>query len=101
MYGNVAGFDWDAGNRAKCEKHGVSVMEIEQLFHRPLLTVPDLLHSKSEDRLWGIGETTHGRYVFLVFTIRERGGKQFIRPISARYMHTKEVKYYEEENPKI
>ena len=25
----VSGFDWDDGNRAKCEKHGVSITEIE------------------------------------------------------------------------
>ena len=28
----VAGFDWDEGNRAKCRKHGVSVSEVEELF---------------------------------------------------------------------
>ena len=29
----VAGFDWDAGNRAKCQKHGVSVAEVEEVKH--------------------------------------------------------------------
>jgi uncharacterized DUF497 family protein len=24
------GFDWDAGNREKCRKHGVSTAEIEE-----------------------------------------------------------------------
>ena len=28
----VQGFDWDGGNRAKCQKHGVSIAEIEALF---------------------------------------------------------------------
>jgi hypothetical protein len=28
----VSGFDWDDGNRAKCQKHGVSIAEIEALF---------------------------------------------------------------------
>lgn len=28
----ASGFDWDEGNRAKCEKHGVSVAEVESLF---------------------------------------------------------------------
>ena len=27
----VTGFDWDGGNRAKCQKHGVSIAEIEAL----------------------------------------------------------------------
>ena len=26
------GFDWDDGNRDKCQKHGVSIGEIERLF---------------------------------------------------------------------
>ena len=94
-----AGFDWDKGNRAKCQKHGVSVAEVEELFSRPLLILQDTLHSEAEERLWGIGKAASGRSVFLVFTIRERGGKRFIRPISARYMHKKEVRNYEEENP--
>ena len=97
----VAGFDWDAGNRAKCQKHGVSVAEVEGLFIRPLLIIPDASHSQSEERLRAIGKTARGRSVFLVFTIRELAGKRFIRPVSARYMHIKEIKHYEEENPDV
>ena len=97
----VAGFDWDAGNRAKCRKHGVSVAEVEGLFSRSLLIIPDSAHSQGEERLRAIGRTAMGRSVFLVFTIRERAGKRFIRPVSARYMHRKEVKHYEKENPDV
>ena len=25
----VSGFDWDEGNRAKCQKHGFSIAQIE------------------------------------------------------------------------
>jgi uncharacterized DUF497 family protein len=28
----ASGFDWDRGNRAKCERHGLSVAVIEGLF---------------------------------------------------------------------
>ena len=97
----VAGFDWDTGNRAKCHKHGVSVEEVEELFSRPLLIVPDALHSETEEPLWGIGKTASGRSVFLVLTIRERSGKRLIRPVSTRYMHRKEVKNYEKDNPDV
>ncbi len=48
-----------------------------------------------------IGKSRAGRYVFLVFTVRERRGEKFIRPISARYMHQKEIDSYEEENPDL
>jgi uncharacterized DUF497 family protein len=50
----VAGFDWDDGNRRKCQKHGLSVL-----------------------------------------AFRLADGSQLIRPMSARYMHAKEVKHYE------
>lgn len=95
------GFDWDAGNRAKCQKHGVSVAQVEGLFSRPLLIIPDAPHSESEERLRAIGKTASGQSVFLVFTIRVRAGKRVIRPVSARYMHRKEVRHYEKENPGV
>jgi uncharacterized protein len=97
----IEGFDWDRGNRAKCAKHGVSAAEVEAVFRGPVFVKPDTKHSQSEDRHWAIGRTDEGRWVFLVFTIRERGGKTLIRPISARYMHKKEVSHYEEENPGV
>lgn len=93
------GFDWDAGNRAKCHKHGVSAAELEGLFDRPLLIVPDATHSGDEQRFRAIGKTELGRALFLVFTIRTHGGKRLIRPISARYMHAKEIGRYEKDNP--
>lgn len=97
----VSGFDWDTGNRAKCQRHGVSVDEIEGLFARPIMILPDTAHSRTEERLRAIGRTQADRYVFLVFTVRERGRQKFIRPISARYMHQKEIDSYEEENPDL
>ncbi len=99
--GSIAGFEWDRGNRAKCLKHGVSVEEIESLFLQPVMILPDQTHSMTETRLKAIGKTAAGRHVFLVFTIRENKGKKYIRPISARYMHVKEVQHYEKENPDL
>lgn len=97
----IAGFDWDRGNRDKCQKHGVSIADIESLFTRDPVIFVDTEHSLTEERLRAIGRTHTGRYVFLVFTRRERGGKTYIRPISARYMHRKESDSYEEENPDL
>jgi uncharacterized DUF497 family protein len=93
----VAGFEWDEGNRSKCQKHGVSTMAVESLFHRQIAVLPDPLHSKSEERFKAIGKTAQGRGIFLVFTLRTRRGKTLIRPISARYMHRKEMDHYEKE----
>ena len=93
----VAGFNWDKGNRDKCQKHGVSLVVVESLFCGPLAVFPDPVHSETEERFKAIGRTGDGRGVLVVFTLRIRGEDTFIRPVSARYMHQKEVEHYEEE----
>ncbi len=95
--GAIAGFDWDNGNRKKCQKHGVSIAEIEALFSADVGIRPDPDHSYAEPRRRAVGRTETGRYVFVVFTIRERGGVRLIRPVSARYMHRKEIDHYEKQ----
>ncbi len=93
------GFDRDKGNRAKCEKHGLSTSVIESLFTRPLAVLPDAAHSQRERRFRAIGRTDKGPGVFIVFTLRRKEDALLIRPISARYMHKKEIDAYEKENP--
>lgn len=94
----VDGFDWDRGNRVKCQKHGVSIAQIEALFTHGPRIAPDLKHSADEDRLIAVGRTGTGRPVFVVFTIRMKNGRHLIRPVAARYMHAKEVEAYEKES---
>lgn len=48
-----------------------------------------------EIRMRAIGKTAAGRHVFLVFMLREIDGLTKLRPISARYMHDKEIAHYE------
>ena len=91
------GFDWDAGNREKCRKHGVSEQEIAEIFDRNVAVFPDLAHSTGEQRFHAVGRNAKGRYVFLVFTLRYSSESTLIRPISARYMHQKEIQRYEED----
>jgi len=93
----IAGFEWDRGNRDKCRKHGVALADIEAIFRNPVTVFPDPAHSLAEERFKAIGTGAGGRHIFLVFTLRKRGGETFIRPISARYMHKKEISYYEKE----
>jgi uncharacterized DUF497 family protein len=89
----TAGFDWDDGNWPKCGKHGVSRAEIEEV----LLNTPALMPDPhpEEPRMRAIGKTSAGRYVFLVFMIRQFNDQFFLRPISARFMHQKEIDHYE------
>jgi uncharacterized DUF497 family protein len=91
----VAGFDWDSGNKSKCQKHGVLLSDIESAFNRTVSFFPDLAHSQNETRYIAIGNTEAGRNLFVSFTLRQREGKTYIRPVSARYMHRKEVEHYE------
>jgi uncharacterized DUF497 family protein len=92
----VEGFDWDEGNRDKCHKHGVSLAEIEALFHGTPRVAPDIRHSVAEQRFIAVGRNGAGRPLFVAFTLREAGGQRLIRPISARYMHAEEARRYEE-----
>ncbi len=89
----VGGFDWDEGNWPKCAKHGVSREEIEQVLLGTPAVMPD--PHPDEPRMRAIGKTETGRYVFLVFMLRRIDGETRLRPISARYMHQKEIDGYE------
>ncbi len=91
----VDGFDWDDGNRAKCQKHGVSIAEIEALFVHVPRVAPDPKHSADEDRLIAVGKTSAGRPLFVAFTMRTTSGRRLIRPVTARYMHAREIAAYE------
>ena len=93
----VDGFGWDRGNRDKCQKHGVSIEEIESLFFGDARGGPDARNSRQEQRFRAVGRTDKGRALFVVFTMRRRGDGLLIRPISARYMHRKEIEAYEKE----
>ncbi len=88
------GFDWDDGNIAKCQKHGLSMGEIELLFACDPMVVLDHAHSVIEERLLAIGRGPSGRMMFVGFTIRVRGDRRLVRPITARYMREKEVRRY-------
>jgi uncharacterized DUF497 family protein len=91
----VVAIDWDDGNRAKCGKHGVTLAEIEQALRGELVVVDDPEHSAVEPRFRGVGRTRSGRHVFVAFTIRGDYAAPRVRPISARYMHRKEIERYE------
>lgn len=84
------GFDWDEGNRGKCLEHGVSLDEIEEALSRIRFMIDDPFGG--EKRYRTVGRTAAGRYLFAVFTMR--GAR--LRPISARYMHAREVARYEQ-----
>jgi len=90
----ITGIEWDAGNWPKCGKHGVGKDEIEHVLTHSQFAVPD--PSADEPRLRTAGQVPNGRHVFVVYTHRHREDGVYLRPISARYMHGKEVEKYEQ-----
>jgi uncharacterized protein len=76
-------FDWDEGNRDKNLRHGVHDWEIEEAF-KDRSSFQEPAQGKGEARrvLYGRARTS-GKYLRIVYTIREREGQSFVRPISA------------------
>ena len=92
-------FDWDDGNRDKCQQHGVALDEIEAFFRQDRLYIaPALKHSADEQRLLAAGRSPLNDHpMFVVFTLRGDEDARLIRPISARYMYEREARRYGEE----
>jgi hypothetical protein len=92
----VSEVDWDEANREKCQKHGVSITEIEAVLRGSPQVEPDPAHSAHEERFIAVGRNPQGRPIFVAFTFRVRHGRLAIRPVTARYMHKQEAQSYEE-----
>jgi uncharacterized protein len=89
-------FDWDNGNWPKCAKHGLTKTEIEFVLSSTPFVLPDKNTNLEEAWFNAVGQTHKGRHLFIVFTFRTLTGLQLMRPISARYMHAKEIERYEQ-----
>lgn len=87
-------FEWDKGNIDKSlTKHDVTNREAEEVCtNRPIFLFEDEKHSAVEKKFMAWGTTNQGRKLAVIFTIR----KDKVRIISARNMHKKERKAYEE-----
>ncbi len=95
-FARITGFDWDRGNALKNDRHGVTMLEAEQIFFFvPLIVTPDERHSQTEPRFRALGQTLLGRRLAIIFTLRDSGS--LIRVISARDMHRKERAIYEQD----
>jgi uncharacterized DUF497 family protein len=92
----ITGFDWDDGNsRKSADKHDVSQAEAENIFFNdPLIVVEDARHGERERRFNALGKTSQNRLLHITFTLRQNG--TMIRVISARDMHRRERKAYEQ-----
>ncbi len=86
--------EWDPVKaRTNRRKHGVTFEEAATIFNDSLSsTIPDPLHSETEERFIIIGQSIQRRLLIVVHTDRE----DVIRIISARVANAHERKTYEE-----
>jgi uncharacterized DUF497 family protein len=72
-----------------------SASEAESVFFNdPLIVVEDARHSETERRFNALGKTGQNRLLHITFTLRQN--RTMIRVISARDMHRRERKAYEQ-----
>ena len=89
---SCTGFQWDAGNAEKnWELHGVTQGETEEVFFNRPVQIAPAKEVQQEQRYAALGQSTKGRLLSVVFTIRGT----LIRPISVRDMHRRERRIYE------
>ena len=88
MREKIEGFDWDAANVGHILRHAVTPFEVEEVVGRPSVTIPAATVG-GEER-WKVGHTASGRYLVVVFTIRER----LLRAVTAYDMNAAERKKY-------
>ena len=83
----INSFHWDEKNENHISEHGAAIFEVEEaiLFSRPFY------QRSREGRYIVYSVTEEGRYLFIVFVLKD-GGR--IRVISARDMTEKEKRYY-------
>ncbi len=82
-------FEWDEFNSGKnLPKHGVSDLEIEQVFSNPHII---MRHKRFPDRRIVLGVTHGGRYLFMSV---QHLSKTVCRPIHARDMEKEEKQVY-------
>lgn len=86
-------FEWDPNKAASnFRKHGVSFQEATTVFADPLsLTIPDLVHSDSEDRFVITGRSNIDRQLVVSHIFRD----DKIRIVSARLATPAERRNYE------
>ena len=92
---DCTGFQWDAGNSGKnWERHQVTQGETEQVFFNRPVRVAPAKEVQREPRYAALGQSSAGRLLTVVFTIRGT----LVRPISARDMSRRERRLYEQGN---
>ena len=92
-------FEWDENKaNANLKNHEISFDEAKTVFNDPfLITFPDELHSRDEERFISIGASNINRVLLVVHReMATAENKILIRIISCRKPTVSERKFYEE-----
>ena len=85
---HITDFEWDEQNITHVARHNLEPEEIEEAF----CGVYKLL--EAEDRFLLFGQTDAGRYVLVVFAIKDTAEGEVIRVITARDLTRSERRWY-------
>jgi len=85
----LKGFDWDLHNVGHVARHGVDPWEVEEAVERPHVIAP-AKDIRGEKRWKLFGTSADGRYLVVVFTIRD----ERLRPVTAHTMNQRERRIY-------
>lgn len=86
---NVQGFDWDDANVAHILRHAVTPFEVEETTGGRCFIIP--AKTIKRERRWKLfGKTASGRYLVVVFTIRQK----LFRTVTAYEMDAAERNNY-------
>lgn len=89
MLDGLKGFDWELHNVGHVDRHGVDPVEVEEAVGRPHVMVA--ARDAGAEKRWKLfGTSEAGRYLIVVFTIRD----QRLRPVTAHTMNQRERKLY-------
>jgi hypothetical protein len=83
------GFDWDLHNVGHVARHGVHPEEVEEAVERACVIIP-ARDTRGEKRWKLLGRSAAGRYLVVVFTIRD----DRFRPVTAHTMNERERRIY-------
>ena len=89
MLDKIEGFDWDGSNVGHILRHAVTPFEIEEVVSRTHIIIPaNAVHR--ENRWKRFGRTASGRYLAVVFTVRQR----LFRTVTAYEMNAADRRNY-------
>jgi uncharacterized DUF497 family protein len=87
-------FEWDPANWLQNERHSVSDAEAEQVFFNEPLLLLTPAHAAQARRWQALGRTNDHRLLKVAFRLREE--RRRLRIVSARPMHPRERKIYDQ-----